>query len=217
MNGATDGATMESRQPSALTNAVSAADWQVMIEYVNAVPGLPRPSQENPRSLIRLGFFVSDVSALPDTSRHFPVDALTADPNGGYEISHPQIQAVRGRTQHEHTHGKGVQRAAHQVNTRKPRVRRALRRNHSIQHSRLNTPGLSGAMALDTRRSPWRGKTAQPVSARATTPTSNNRYTTTCNSYPETAHTSWEIRTNHLYPVWLRADPSDHIAHKPLA
>ncbi len=52
VNGATDGATTESCQPSGPMNAGSAPDWEVMIEYVTAsrdVSGRPGWSQQKPQ------------------------------------------------------------------------------------------------------------------------------------------------------------------------
>jgi len=55
-NGATNGATAESRRHGDRMNTGSATDWEVMIEYVTGIPGRSRTSQKvsqsNPSSLI---------------------------------------------------------------------------------------------------------------------------------------------------------------------
>jgi len=59
VNGATDGATLQSRIQRVRTNARSAGDWEAMIEHVTQfrdVSGRSGWSRENPRSVIRLGF-----------------------------------------------------------------------------------------------------------------------------------------------------------------
>lgn len=59
MNGATDGATMESSQPRAHMNVGSAPDWEVMIEHVTLQGGVARRQFPRPRRFAPSGFFPS--------------------------------------------------------------------------------------------------------------------------------------------------------------